>query len=407
MQRQVRLSLYGNIDYPSPDYDMVWDMFQSAALTRLRDISLSSTPSRFAAHGMAASRFEHSVGVAYLARKLCDRKGRVREDKAILQAAALCHDIGSPPFSHISEIFMFDMLKRTHEEETQRLLSPKSELAQILKAHKVDPERVVEMIKGQDKELGPLIAGSIDLDNIDNSIHLLRSMGYDSDRYKPLDLINAYKWYQGKLYLDTDYLADIVGWSETRKDLYQVLHSDPHLSSATMLYRAIEFAYSAGQIEKSFFKMGESDALFFLANRTGKKTREIMNRTLRWRQYHLYYQRLSQDHDLRLKAIYTDWKARKQLTDEIAERLNIPAIDVSLYVGEDRAEKAIDLPFIGEHSATISSLFSNRVGAQRLAVFMPKEYSRLYQSKKLNKAIEDSINSLPEQVISDDGHSFF
>jgi len=405
MNRTVRLPLYGDIDHESPEFDLLWELFQSAALTRLRDISLSSTPSRFAAHGMAASRFEHSVGVAYLARKLCDWRPGIRDQRDLLMSAALCHDIGSPPFSHISELFMYHLNGQTHEQRTKQLLAPGTELYDLLRSYRVKPEEVVDIINGRHKTLGPLIAGSIDLDNIDNSIHLLYSIGYDADRYDPLTLVKAYRFSQGEVALDTAYLSQILGWAETRRDLYDVLHSEAHLSSATMLYRAIEFAFAAGKIKEDFFDLGESDALFFLAKRCGKKATSLIERTLRWRQFHLYHEIINQDHDPRLLSIYDDWQGRKQFTDELAKRLNLPIEDCAVYIGNDRGEKAISLPFYGRQADEVSQLFANRRGAQRLSVFCDPSHKRLRQSKKIAKETELAIDNLP----SHDGpvHAFF
>ena len=404
MDRVVRLSLYGDIEHASPDMDLVWDLFQTEALARLRDISLSSTPSRFAAHGMAASRFEHSVGVAYLARKLCDWRPGIRDSRDLLMSAALCHDIGSPPFSHISELFMYDLSGRTHEQETEILLAPGTELHELLSSYKVDPQAVVDIINGQHESLGPLISGSIDLDNIDNSIHLLRSMGYSAERYVPKRLIKAYRWQHGKIMLDTSYLSQIVGWAETRRELYDILHSEAHLSSATMLYRALEFAYDDGLIEEDFFRLGESDALFFLNKRCGGKTRDLIDRALRWKQYHLFYQQINSQHDQRLNSLYNDWRGRKMFADNLADRLGIPAEDIAVYIGSDRGEKAIKLPFYGTHAQAVSELFGNRRGAQRLTIFCSREHSRLKNSKKIANETNRAIAELPE---AEAGHAFF
>lgn len=406
VNRIVRLPMYGDVTHESPEYDLIWDLFQTEALTRLRDISLSSTPSRFSAHGMPSSRFEHSVGVAYLARKLCDWRPGLREHRDLLMSAAICHDTGSPPFSHISEIFMFDLMKATHEQETANLIKDGTEVGELLKGARVDPDEVVSLINGEHADLGVLIAGSIDLDNIDNSIRLLRSMGYPAGAYDPLSLIRVFRVNNGDIKLDTSHLSQILGWAETRRELYSILHSEPHLSSSVMLYRAIEFAYHDGLIEPEFFRMGESDALFFLAKRCGKDSAALIEEALRWRQYHLCYEERTFEPDPRLVGIHNDWKARKALADEIADRLKIPARQVSIYVGNDRAEKKIGLPFTGEGSEAVSQLFSNRRGKHRFSVFLPKEHRRLKDTKKIADQVKRAINGLPEPD-SADSHDFF
>ena len=404
MRRTIHLALYGEIEHPKPELDLAWNLFQSEALTRLRDVSLSSTPSRFAPHGMAASRFEHSVGVSYLARKLCDWRSSLRDRRQLLIAAALCHDIGSPPFSHIAEIFMYDRLGRTHEEQTLRLLGPGTELSELLRSYEVDPSEVLALIKGEHPELGPLIAGSIDLDNIDNSPHLLRSLGYSFASYHPLRLIRAFRIRGGELSLDSSYLSEILGWAECRRQLYDLLHSEPQLSSATMLYRALEFAYERGSLGREFFEMGESEALHHLRRQSGRKAGQLVQRALNWRHYHLLYEQLNGEEDPRLAGLYQDWAERKRLCDRLAAELKIADVDCALYVGRDRGEKSIELPFSGERAATVASLFANRSGPQRLAFFAAREHSEL-DPKRVEQAVQRALEELPEASVP--AHVFF
>lgn len=411
LMRSLQLHVYGSVDHSpeNPSEELAWRLYRTAPLTRLRDISLSSTPARFIAHGMAASRFQHSVGVGLLARKLCDWRPSLREHRHTLLAAALCHDIGSPPFSHISELFQWDLLGRTHEEETRRLLAPGREISEILVSEGVNPKDVTAAINGEDPLLGRLIAGSIDLDNIDNSLHLLVSLGHadpDGLPYHPLSLIKAFRFSSsGEISLDTEYLPQALGWARARRSLYSLLHSEAYLSSATMLYRAIESAYSAGKLKRSFFSLGESEALYHLQRRSGKKAAQLITKALSWHPYRLGYQELSKTEDPRIAGIYADWKARKSLCDQIAAELEIPPVDIALYIGRDRGEKPIELPWSGEHSKACEQLFSSARGPQRVAVFLAEEHSRLLGSKRLSKIVERAISDLPADSKSE--HVFF
>ena len=407
MDRNVHLRLYGTIEHGAED-SLAWDLYQSEAVSRLRDISLSSTPPRFAPHGMAASRFEHSVGVGYLARKLCDWRSPLAEHRDLLTAAALCHDIGSPPFSHISELFFWELTGRTHEQQTQDLLAPGTELQTLLSSYGVDAKRVVEIITGREPFLGPLISGTIDLDNVDNSIHLLVSLGYHEDSpYHPLRLLRAFKVRAEQIQLDSGYLSEILGWQEGRRLLYDLLHSEPNLSSASMLYRALEYAFAANKLSEDFFALDESDALHVLRRRCGKPAGKLVESALRWQQYPLLHQTLAREEDPRLVAIYDDWKARKRFTDAIADEIGVPRDEVALYVGRDRGEKAITLPFIGEHAGPVRELFAQRSGLQRVALFAHKDHVRLRGTQKVVRAIARTINALPEPSGDASRHVFF
>ncbi len=404
MDRAINLALYGKIDH-SPEDDMAWQLYQTHGLARLRDISLSSVPSRFAPHGVATSRFQHSVAVGYLARWLCDNRRSLREYRNTLIAAGLCHDIGSPPFSHVSEIFLFDMTGKTHEEQTEHLLAKGSELAGLLERYGVDPSEVIEIVTGRHEVLGPLIAGSIDLDNLSNSIDLLDSLGYrDDPPYRPTDLVKAFLFRGGKAYLDTSYLKDILGWAEARRRLYTLLYAEPNLSAMTMLYRAIEFAYANDALQEDFFQLGESAAITLLANDAGIEAAELIDYEDRWQHYPLLYEQVTLKEDMRLASLYADWKARKDFTDRLALQLNIPLTEISLYVGRGPGEKSINLPIWGDCAEHASALFAGRQGKQRLAIFAHKRHARLKDSRKIKRVLEAAINELP--VATEINHVF-
>ena len=406
MQRVVRLPLYGEIEHGPAD-DLAWNIYQSAELARLRDISLSSVPSRFAPHGVATSRFQHSVAVGYLARLLCARQPELADERDLLVSAALLHDSMSTPFSHISEVFLYDRTGRTHEQQTRVLLSGDGELVDLLARHRVDPLRVSDIVTGRDRLLGSLIAGSIDLDNVSNTVDLLASLGYhDELPYHPVRLVDAFVFADGELRLDTAFLSELLGWAKARRMLYGLLHSEPNLSAATMLYRAIEFAYAAGAIGEDFFAMGESEALLFLRRHAGRQASDLIEAEERWRHFPRLHERQLDVEDPRLVGLYGDWRARKAFTDELARRLGIPAEEMTFYVGRDRASKPIDVPFIGDGAEAAAALFSEVRVRQRLAVFAHKSHQALRDSQRVADTVDALID---EKLTAPSGpvHAFF
>ena len=411
MQRSIHLALYGSLEHGVDD-DMSWDLYQSEALARLRDISLSSIPSRFAPHGMAASRFHHSVGVAHLADKLCSWRRGLAPYRQLLIASALCHDIGSPPFSHISELFFYDLCGRTHEQQTAKLLAKGTELEKILSAYGVKAREVVDVVNGRHDPLGPLLAGSIDLDNIDNSLHLLVSLGYhDYLPYHPLQLLKAFRFRGGILSLDADYLSEILGWAEARRTLYGLLGAEPNLSSAAMLYRALEYAYADDSIDEKFFKLGESDALHHLRYECGRETRGLITRLLRWQQYPQVYNHTPVEPDPCIVSLYSDWRLRREFAKNLADTLGLAAHELCIYAGRSRGEKNINLPFVGENAEAAASLFRDRVGTQRLCVFAHKRLRELHPTDAngnipaVATAVDAAVAALAPS--DDNAHVFF
>lgn len=406
MEKTIYLDLYGSISFEAEEDQLSWQLYQTEAVSRLRDISLSSTPSAFAPHGMALSRFQHSVAVGYLARKLCDWRPAMRPWREPLIAAGICHDLGSPPFSHIAEAFSYALTGKTHEQATADVLAPKGEIGKLLSAYGVNPAEVVGLINGDPTHpLSALIAGSLDLDNISNSQDLLRSLGYrDELLYHPMKLVEAFRFQQGELKLDSSYLKEILGWAEARRKLYDLLYSEPNLSAGAMLYRALEFAFADGALDEEFFALSEPDALHHLRHEVGGKTAQIIKAEYQWRHYPRLLETTSRVEDMRVASLYDDWELRKQVTDQLAADLKIKTEEFVLYVGRDRGEKSVTLPFIGPHAEGATALFAGSKGKQRLAIFAHKRHIELRDSERVRAVLAAAVAELPEAI--EVGHVF-
>ncbi|MFS8652691.1 MAG: HD domain-containing protein, partial [Caldibacillus sp.] len=103
---------------------VIWDLINAKEFQRLRRIKqLGTTFLTF--HGAEHSRFNHSLGVYEIVRRIIDDVFRSREewhweerDRLLTLCAALLHDLGHGPFSHSFEkVFHLD-----HEQYTQKII---------------------------------------------------------------------------------------------------------------------------------------------------------------------------------------------------------------------------------------------------------------------------------------------
>jgi len=122
--------------------------------------------------GATHTRFEHALGTHHLARltlAILNERGDLRslsvEEPAVIQAAALLHDIGHYPFAHALE-----EIGAPHHEDVGQTLITTGDVARLLSERVAPdaPQRVAALVRGQsDSPLQGLISGSLDLDKIE------------------------------------------------------------------------------------------------------------------------------------------------------------------------------------------------------------------------------------------------
>jgi HD superfamily phosphohydrolase len=123
------------------------DSYPVQRLRRLRQLA----GSEFVYSGANHTRFEHSIGVMYLSGKLTENPNLSQllslEEIQTVRMAALLHDVGHGPFSHVFEHLLVKFLNKTHEDITQWIIQ-KSELHDIISELGYDPKQVGKLAVG-------------------------------------------------------------------------------------------------------------------------------------------------------------------------------------------------------------------------------------------------------------------
>lgn len=161
------------------------DTAEFQRLRRIRQLGLAYFAYQAAEH----SRFTHSLGALHLATRILAKLGLTYEisDEAriAVKAAALLHDIGHGPFSHVIEpIFGFH-----HEDFTiEAVLSSETETGQVLRGFSERlPGDVADIISGKFRPmaLAQLVSSQLDVDRMD---YLLRDSLMTGAKYGIFDL---------------------------------------------------------------------------------------------------------------------------------------------------------------------------------------------------------------------------
>jgi hypothetical protein len=234
---KIRDRLYGELDLP----EEAWRLASSCpVLLRLREIRMANIPFFSYPSFAHVDRFEHSLGVAHLAWRWAQRN-RLADDLALaLTLAALYHDGATPALGHLFEEYLF-RYKWDHEAALFRLLVGDEQLpggtqAQIFLdgycklgdvlsrssyARTVTPLRVADIAAGVG-EVGRLIKGDVDLDNIDNVLRASSAMGLADSRSMPhpYEVADALVLEEGSVRIKRDGYPALAGWSASRHLLY-------------------------------------------------------------------------------------------------------------------------------------------------------------------------------------------
>ncbi|MFB0501600.1 MAG: HD domain-containing protein [Candidatus Bathyarchaeia archaeon] len=149
----------------------VIDSFPVQRLHRLRQLA----GSEYVYPGANHTRFEHAIGVMYLAGLLAENphlSQLLSEDEVQkVRIAALLHDVGHGPFSHIFEHLLVKFLNKTHEDINVWIVQ-KSEVKDVLKGLGYDPDELAKLSVGLLHKPGrafmdQIIRSAVDVDKLD------------------------------------------------------------------------------------------------------------------------------------------------------------------------------------------------------------------------------------------------
>jgi HD superfamily phosphohydrolase len=193
----LRDPVHGLISFDSPEDAIIVRLLGTAQIQRLRRIRQLGVAS-LVFPGAEHTRFAHAIGSAHVMRRLIARlrdvqgdllpQHRVGKETATeALAAALLHDIGHGPLSHLFEDALVGA--PAHEEwSTRIILDGDSEVSRILAAEDPRlPARVAALVLGRHEcaYLARAVSGTLDVDRCD---YLLRDAHATGVPYGQYDL---------------------------------------------------------------------------------------------------------------------------------------------------------------------------------------------------------------------------
>ena len=168
----IRDAIYGSIPLSHAAYSTM----DTRAFQRLKHIKQVG-PVYLVYPGATHTRFSHSIGVYHLARLALRHLVSLTDiqpaDGRATLAAAMLHDVGHFPLSHLIDELNINNTFLNHAELSADLITSDSELRKVLESEwEVDPELVANMVRGRPNGNTPrflftLLDGPTDIDKLD------------------------------------------------------------------------------------------------------------------------------------------------------------------------------------------------------------------------------------------------
>ena len=392
---------------------------------RLAGVSLSDVPGELLFGRTFPSRLDHAIGVYHLARLARPR------DRA-LQAAALAHDLGHGPFSHLTEPLMRERLGADHEARSARLLGDvRAGLAS--RAERLlgwlDWDEVGRLVVGDGSDgRGALLNGLLDYDNCDNVARFLLASGLGTPGYDPPTLARSLRPLpreasasmrygngrtarpalvvagargdaaasagdvrrNARVYIAEQAKEEACGWLADRATVYRFLHEGHrNLAAHAMLRKAVDLAAATNVLPAGFFDLADRAALRALERALDRGAVELVRRV---RAGEGWLHRCAWEAEIApgARAIPTTvarWRERLALEAALAAEAGLAPRDVIVEVLVSGAARALP-PFAPERrlDALIWSP-EPEPSPQVLHLFLPAGAGRDY-ARRLQQAAE-------------------
>ena len=299
------------------------------------------------------TRFEHVLGTMYLAGVVVENLPAELDEseKKAMKVAALLHDVGHAPFSHLFEPILQKYVGKTHEDMSTSIIL-NSELSNVLQQEGLDPNTVSKLCVGRFRDpkrayLDQIIRSSVDVDKMD---FVLRDSYHTGAGYGGVDvfrLIYTMDILNGNLAVDVTALSTLESFILARLESFRTIYFHKTSRAAQiMLLKALEYARD----DLSISELGSVDEYLALDDETvwatlrkNAKSRTIVEDLNRRRLLKCAYEKTFFVTDEFLSSLFTKDTVRAKMEEEIAQKAKVAIEDVSIDLPS--------LPSVPYHSA--------------------------------------------------------
>jgi len=342
MQRywgEIKDPVYGYVYITEAEKEII-DSFPVQRLRRLRQLA----GAEFVYPGANHTRFEHSIGVMYLAGLLAENPNlsqHLSEDEAqMIRIAALLHDVGHGPFSHIFEHLLEKFLHKSHEDMNVWVVQ-NSELKDIINRLGYDPNVMAKLSVGwlhkpKRAFMDQIIRSAVDVDKLDFVVRDTHHTGAEYGYVDIFRIIHMLDVIDENIAVDIGALSALESFILARIESFKSIYFH-RVARAAQLMIAMAMEEAKDELGLLDFQSPENylafdDYTVWATLKKCKESRKIIENLERRRLLKCAYDQTFYVRDKMLSSIFSNEEIRKQIRDQIASEAGVKPQSVMIDV---------------------------------------------------------------------------
>ncbi|MEM3403639.1 MAG: HD domain-containing protein [Nitrososphaeria archaeon] len=340
---EIKDPVHGYIKLTELEQNII-DTNEFQRLRRIRQLS----GAHFAYPTAMHTRFCHSLGVLHLAGYIGDlfisKKILLKDDVQKIRVAALLHDVGHGPFSHLFEEVIYSKRNITHEDLTKRVIK-ETIIRDILENYGISSQNISDLSIGQSKMdpafMNEIIGGGLSVDIMD---YILRDAYFTGVEYGKIDinrLLNSFDVCEkdDRLALDHAAIYSLESMMFSRYEMFKAVYFHKTVRAAEiMLVHALSLAdevlnFSDLKKISDLVNLDDESIIYKILSSNDPKLKDsqsLIQNVLNRKLIKCVYEKVVHRKDPLVYQILTQKDVRDTLIHSISSKANVP--ERSIYV---------------------------------------------------------------------------
>jgi len=336
---EIKDPVHGYVYITEAEKEII-DSYPVQRLHRLKQLA----GAEFVYPGANHTRFEHSIGVMYLAGRLSENPNLSQhlseEEVQTIRIAALLHDVGHGPFSHVFEHLLVKFLNKTHEDMTTWVIE-KSELGDVISGLGYDPSLVGKLAVGSLRKSGKafidqIIRSAVDVDKLDFVVRDTYHTGAEYGYVDIFRLIHMLDILDENLAVDLGALSALESFMLARIESFKSIYFH-RVGRAAQIMIAMAMEEAKDELGLVHFQSPEeylafNDYTVWAMLKKCEKSRGVIEDLERRKLLKCAYDRTFYVRDKTISSIFSVEEIRNQMRDKIASEAGVKTQSVVIDV---------------------------------------------------------------------------